>query len=146
MGTSYATDMRSSKSAADMTAPEAAAHMAATDPAAHTPVATAATAPTSQGVGRYGNSSQRDSRDQDDCSVQLDSFHGDIPSVSELILTLIACHPPRYAIRSARVDVDCEKSSEPTGSRCAVIDAVSSQLRDSASCIQGSAAAHATSY
>jgi hypothetical protein len=86
-----AADMGSSKSATDMTAPEAAAHMAATAPhmaatatapvasAATTTVATATSAPTSQGVGRYGNSSQRDSRDQDDCSMQLESFHEDIP-------------------------------------------------------------------
>jgi hypothetical protein len=90
----HATDMRSSKSPADMTTPEAAAYMATTTPeaAAHVAatatapmasaaatVATATTAPTSQGVGCYGNSSQRDSRDQDDCSMQLDSFHDDIP-------------------------------------------------------------------
>jgi hypothetical protein len=100
-----AADMTTPEAAADMTTPEAAAYMAATTPeaaaymAATTPeaaahvaatatapmasaaatVATATTAPTSQGVGCYGNSSQRDSRDQDDCSMQLDSFHDDIP-------------------------------------------------------------------
>jgi hypothetical protein len=89
MRASQATDMRAAKpAAADMSAPEAAAHMAAApEAAAHmaaateaaAPVATAAattvattataTAPAGQGVGRYGSCSQRDSRDQDDCSM-----------------------------------------------------------------------------
>jgi hypothetical protein len=79
------------------------------------------------------------------CNLNL--FTRIFPSVSELILTLIACHPRKYEIRSARVDVDGDGSrcSDPIGSRCAVIDAVSSRLRNSVS-RKGREAAHATSY
>jgi hypothetical protein len=57
----------STEAAAPMAATEAAAPVAT---AAATTVATAATTtPTGQCVGRYGSRSQRDSRDQDDCSM-----------------------------------------------------------------------------
>jgi hypothetical protein len=165
MHASPATDMYASKPATHMSASEAAAHVAATasEAAAHmaatsatttvaaaaTTVASAATtvasatATASQSVRRYGNGSQRDSRGQDDCSLQLETLHGIFPSVSELKLIVIARRPPKCAISSAHADVDGDKSGEPAGSRCAVIDAVSSRLRNSVSrrrnqCLSGS--------
>jgi hypothetical protein len=41
----------------------------------------AANAATSKSVGCYGNTSKRDGREQEDCSVQLDISHGDLPFV-----------------------------------------------------------------
>ena len=79
----------------------AAAHMAATAAhvAAATGTATVATAttaaPTSQSIGRYGSGPERDSRGQDDCSLQLETLHGIFPSVSELNPIVIACRPPQ---------------------------------------------------
>jgi hypothetical protein len=67
--TEAAAPMAAAEAAAPMAAAEAAAPVAT---AATTTVATAATtapAPTGQGVGRYRSGSQRDSRDQDDCSM-----------------------------------------------------------------------------
>jgi hypothetical protein len=152
MHASPATDMCASKPATHMSTAEAAAHVAATasEAAAHvaataavasatTTVAAAATtvasatATASQSVRRYGNGSQRDSRGQDDCSLQLETLHRIFPSVSELKLIVIARRPPKCAISSAHADVDGDKSGEPAGSRCAVIDAVSSRLRNSVS-------------
>jgi hypothetical protein len=46
-----------------------------------TSTANAANAATSKGVGCYGNTSKRDGREQEDCSVQLDISHGDLPFV-----------------------------------------------------------------
>jgi hypothetical protein len=148
MHASPATDMCASNPATHMSASEAAPHVAATasEAAAHmaatsatTTVAAAATtvasatATASQSVRRYGNGSQRDSRGQDDCSLQLETLHGIFPSVSELKLIVIARRPPKCAISSAHADVDGDKSGAPAGSRCAVIDAVSSRLRNSVS-------------
>jgi hypothetical protein len=88
-----AADMCCSKPAPHMSAAEAAPHMSAAEAAAAhvaaaatvasaaTAVASTAATPTSQSVGRYGNGSQRDSRGQDDCSLQLETVHGIFPSV-----------------------------------------------------------------
>jgi hypothetical protein len=120
MRASHATaDMRSPGAATHMSASEAATHMPASEAAAHvaatatvasatatvasaaattttTTVASAATpTPTSQSVGCYGNGSQRDSRGQDDCSLQLETLHGTFPSVSGLNPIVIACRPPQ---------------------------------------------------
>jgi hypothetical protein len=109
MRSPHAADMRSSKPATHMSATEAAAdvaataaaHMAATAAhvAAATATATVATAttaaPTSQSIGRYGSGPERDSRGQDDCSLQLEILHCIFPSVSELNPIVIACRPPQ---------------------------------------------------
>jgi hypothetical protein len=96
-----AADMCCSKPAPHMSAAEAAPHMSAAEAAAAphvaaaaahvaaaatvasaaTAVASTAATPTSQSVGRYRNGSQRDSRGQDDCSLQLETVHGIFPSV-----------------------------------------------------------------
>jgi hypothetical protein len=151
MHASPTTDMCPSDPATHMAAAEAAAHVAAAHMAATSATTTvaaaatvaSATATASQSVRRYGNGSQRDSRGQDDCSLQLETLHGIFPSVSELKLIVIAHRPPKCAISSAHADVDGDKSGEPAGSRCAVIDAVSSRLRNSVSrrrnqCLSGS--------
>jgi hypothetical protein len=41
----------------------------------------AANAATSKSIGCYGNTSKRDGREQEDCSVRLELSHGDMPFV-----------------------------------------------------------------
>jgi hypothetical protein len=57
-------------------------------------MAATTTTTTSQSVGRQGAGSERDGRDQDDCSVQLDFLHGDLLSNIEGATKPILCGPP----------------------------------------------------
>jgi hypothetical protein len=60
---------------------------------------TTTTTTTSQSVVRHGDGSERDGRDQDDCSVQLAFLHGDLLVNIEGVFTKpILCGPtPRNA-------------------------------------------------
>jgi hypothetical protein len=78
---------------------------------ANTSATSTANAATSKSVDGYGNASERDDRDQDDRSVQLDISHGNLPSGIGLTLTSTIQHPPECAIRSPSIGVDGRTSS-----------------------------------
>jgi hypothetical protein len=53
---------------------------------------TTTTTTTSQSVGRQGAGSERDGRDQDDCSVQLDFMHrGLLSNIEGVLINPILC-------------------------------------------------------